>query len=288
MRRQKKPIRRKPVINFSKQLFRGLLGVCVLLTSACTIQSSISNRYLTAEKLWSEKNYQAAVTEFDKIVKENPNSAIALQSLWRASTTRTLFLNEQEGALQGFETFLEKASSSELAPQAQKEIGEIYFVKLAQYQKAIDQYEKLIQSKKFSPSDEAIFYYRTARSYFLLNRILKAIEFYDRLLSLYPKEPITIKGKLDLGNAWYTIGENDKGAYAKALTIFQNLATETKDKDKLIYEEALFGEASILEEQDQLEEAHQIFKSLETDYPAPNVIKIRVFRLEERLKKKRK
>ncbi len=258
----------------------------LLVLSACTAQSSISNHYLTAEKLWSEKNYPAAVAEFDRVVKESPDSAIGLQSLWRASMTRTLFLNLPEEALKGFESFLTKASNSELAPEAQLEIGEIYFNKLKQYQKAIDHYQKLLQSKKYQPDAEVIFAYRIGRSYFLTNRLKQAIEWLEKVISSYPKSSFIEKAQFDLAHAWYALGETDKQAYAKALRLFEGLKLRTKNHT--LYVEAIFGEASTLEEIDKLEEAYELFKTIENDYPAPNVIKIRMLRLDERKKKKRK
>lgn len=262
--------------------------VLTLLLCSCTIQSSLSNRYLTAEKLWTEKNYAASVTEFDRIVKESPNSAIGLQALWRSSMTKTLFLNSQEEAVKGFETYLERASSSELAPQAQKEIAEIYFLKMGQHKKAIDYYQKLLQSKKFSSEDEALFSYRVARSYFLMNKILRSIELNEELIAKYPKSFYAIKAKMDLANSWYAIGDSEKQGYSKALKLFQEIAAATRGKDSGLHVEAIFGEAATKEEMDQLEEAYSIFKSIESNYPAPNVIKVRMIRLEERMKKKRK
>jgi len=259
-----------------------------ILLSACTIQSSLSSRYLTAEKLWTEKNYRAAVTEFDRIVKDSPNSAIGLQALWRASSTRTLFLDDQEEAVRGFETYLERASNSDLAPQAQKEIAEIYFLKLDQYPKAIDAYQKLLESKKFSADDEAMFLYRISRSYFLMGKILHSIESNEQLIQKFPKSPYFLKAKVDLANGWYAVGDTEKEGYAKAMKLFQEIANLTRGRDETVYAEALFGEASILEEQDQLEEAYNRFKALVSIYPVPNVVKIRMIRLEERMKRKRK
>ena len=276
--------RLKPLINMKIKN----CVVLALLLGACTIQSSLSNRYLTAEKLWTDKNYPAAATEFDRIVKESPNTAIGLQALWRASMTRTLFLNDQEEAVKGFETYYERASSSELAPQAQKEIAEIYFLKLNQYKKAIDAYQKLLASKKYSSDDEALFSYRIARSYFLMNKILHSIELNEDLIAKYPKSPLAIKAKIDLANSWYALGDNEKQGYAKALKLFQEIANSTKGRDDIAYAEAVFGQASTLEEMDQLEEAYRLFKSLTSIYPAPNVIQIKIFRLDERMKKKRR
>jgi len=265
------------------------IGILVsAILSSCTVQSSISNRYLTAEKLWTEKNYTAAVTEFDRIVKENPNSTIGLQALWRASMTRTLFLNQQDVALQGFETFLERASSSELAPEAQKEIGDIYYNKLNQYSKAIDVYQRMIDSKKFSPDDEAMFLFRIARAYFLTGRLKKAIEIEESFSSRYPKSPLNKKITLELANAWYALGDADKLAYPKALKLYEDLGKATEGKDPGLYLDARFGQAATLEELDRLEDAYDIFTSIESTYPAPNVVKIRMIRLEERMSKKRK
>ncbi len=265
-----------------------LTPLCVFLISACTVQSSTSNHYLTAEKLWTEKNYPAAVSEFDRVVKEAPNSAIGLQALWRSSMTKALFLNAPEDALKGFELFLERASNSELAPQAQMEIGELYFSKLGQFQKAIEFYTKLLPSKRFQPQDIANFKYRIARSYFQTNRIKKSIEWYESVLTEYPDSPVAMKVMFDLAGACYAMGENDKQAYNKALKIYQDLKQKSQVKNHRMYVEAIFGEAATREELDQLEEAYDLFQSIKADYPAPNVIQVRMVRLNERMKKKRK
>jgi TolA-binding protein len=256
--------------------------------SSCTVQSSTSNHYLTAEKLWTEKNYLASVAEFDRVVKEAPNSAIGLQALWRASMTRSLFLGETDEALKGFETFIERAGSSELAPQAEQEIGEIYYLKQSQYLKAIPYYQKLLDSHKFGPDDEAKFMYRIARSYFLTNHLKQSIEWLDKLMTTFPKSLFFDRAQFDLANALYAIGDSDRTAYPRADKLFQDLAERMSQKNHSLYVEALFGEASTLEEMDQLDEAHDLLKKIENDYPAPNVVQIRLKSVEDRKKKKHK
>jgi len=260
----------------------------LLVGSGCTAQSSISNHYLTAEKLWSEKNYPAAVAEFERVVKESPDSAIGLQALWRASTTQALFLNEPQKALKGFESFIQRASSSELAPQAMLEMGEILFTRLNQYGRAIEHYEKLIESPRFREEEKALFHYRVARSHFHLQRIRKSIEWYEKMLAAFPSSTWTPRAMADLGSAWYALGDHDRTALPKALKIFQDLKNRTRGRQHRLYVEAVFNEASTLEELDKLEEAHDLFMTIQNDYPAPNVIRIRMVRLSERMKKKRK
>jgi tetratricopeptide (TPR) repeat protein len=266
---------------------RGLFSAIILFTS-CTIQSSTSNHYLTAEKLWTDKNYAASVEEFDRVVKEAPNSAIGLQALWRASMTRTLFLRQNEEALKGFETFIERAGSSDLAPQAEQEIGEIYFSKEMQYSKAIPFYQKLIDTHKFGLDEESKFKYRIARSFFLTNQIRRSISELDELITQYPKTAYFDRAQFDLANAWYALGDSDHTAYAKALKLFEALAERLQQKNHALYVESVFGEASTLEELEEFDQAYELFKKIENDYPAPNVIKIRMASIDERKKKKRK
>jgi tetratricopeptide (TPR) repeat protein len=175
-----------------------------------------------------------------------------------------------------------------LAPEAQKEVGDIYFSKLKQYNNAIDLYQRMLDSKRFSVDDEALFLSRVARAHFLSGRLKKAIEIQEGFLTRYPKSPLLRKVSLEIAHTWYAIGDTEKGSYAKALKGYQEVSKETEGKHPDLYLEARFGEAATLEEMDQLEAALAIFKSIETVYPAPNVVKVRMIRLEERLIKKRK
>jgi tetratricopeptide (TPR) repeat protein len=168
------------------------------------------------------------------------------------------------------------------------EIGEIYFSRLLQFQKAADHYQKLILSKKFDREQEAFFEYRIARSWFQMNRIKKAVDAYEKILVHHPGSKWTTKVLFDLGSAWYALGDSDKTAYSKAIKAYQDLKQLSRVRDHRLYVEAVFGEASTLEELDKLEEAFDLFKSIENDYPAPNVIQVRMIRLGERMKKKRK
>ena len=121
-----------------------------------------------------------------------------------------------------------------------------------------------------------------------MNKILRSIELDEEVIAKFPNSPYALKAKVDLANSWYALGDSEKQAYQKSLKLFQEIANLTRGKDEVIYVEAVFGQASIMEELDQLEEAYALFKTLESNYPAPNVIKIRMIRLEERMKKKRK
>ena len=259
----------------------------VFFLGACTSQSSISVRYLTAEKLWSEKKYEASVVEFDRIVKENPGSALGVQALWRASMTRALFLNDNAEALRGLQKFIDQSAQSNLTLEAQKEIGEIFFNKTQQYPQAIDHYEKLIESKKFGKDDEGFFLYRISRANAALGKIKRAIATEDLILSKFPKGDLEVKAKLDLAQNWFTLGDIDKQAYGKSLDFYKQVSEETKTRDRKRYLSAQFGMATVLEEMDRLDEAVAIFESIESEYDVPHVVSIRIKKINDRSQRKK-
>lgn len=253
---------------------------------ACTNQSSVSARYLTAEKLWSEKKYEASVVEFDRILKESPGSALGVQSLWRSSMTRALFLNDYPEALRGLQSFIEQSAQGNLILEAQKEIGEILFNKTQQYPQAIEHYQKLIQSKKY-PEEEGFFLYRISRANVALGKIKKAIAVQETILSRYPKGDLALKTKFDLAQNWFTLGDVEKQAYSKALDYYKQVSEETRTRDRKKYVEAQFGMGIVMEEMDHLDEAVSIYQSIESEYEVPNVVKIRINKINERSKRKK-
>ena len=275
----------KPHINpVLKALWKTFL-ISVLMVS-CTNQSSISARYLTAEKLWTDKKYEAAVVEFDRIVKENPGSAIGLQALWRASLTRSLFLKDYPEALKGLQSFIEQSAQPNLVLEAQKEIGEILFGKTQQYQAAIEHYSRLIESGKY-PDEEGVFKYRISRCYVSLGKIKKAIQIQEELVKSSKDQELIQKTKMDLAQNWFTIGDVEKQAYSKAIDYYKQITVETRGKNKTRFSEALFGTAVVLEEMDKPEEAIELYKMIETDYHVPNIVKIRIQKINDRTKRKK-
>lgn len=271
------------IVKSSKNLLAAFL---TFIICSCSNQSSISARYLVAEKLWTEKKYAASVVEFDRIVKESPGSALGVQSLWRASITRSLFLKDYPEALRGLQSFIEQSAQNNLILEAQLEIGEILFNKTNQYQLAVDHYEKLIESKKY-PSEEGFFLYRISRAYAALGKIKKAIQVQESIVSKFPKGDLALKAKLDLAQNWFTIGDVEKQAYNKSLDYYKQVSEETRTRDRKKFMEAQFGMAVVLEEMDRSDEAISIYKSIENEYEVPNIVKIRIQKINERFQRKK-
>ena len=45
---------------------------------------------MLAERLWQEKNYAAAVTEYEKVVQKDPSSDLGIEAAYRAATASVI------------------------------------------------------------------------------------------------------------------------------------------------------------------------------------------------------
>ena len=92
--------------------------------------NSAKKHYILAEKLWANGKYQAAVNEFDKVIKKDPKGKLGLQALFRSAMTQTVFLSRHMEAMEKFKTYSDLSGDTEVSWSAQRQIGEILSEKL--------------------------------------------------------------------------------------------------------------------------------------------------------------
>jgi TolA-binding protein len=261
----------------------------VLLLCACGANTAKKN-YVLAEKLWTDKKYAAAVTEFDKVYQKDPHGKLGLQALYRSATTESIFLSEYSEAIKRFRLFVDRRGDDAdgLASlwDAEKQIGELLYSKTEQYDQAIVLYEKLI--KQAPTSDEVPeFQFRIAKSHFFLRQFDQAVQKYQEIESKFPQSPLAEDAAYEIGLTQFTRGEQHPGgagpgmgSYQTAIESYQRFIKKYPASPRT--PEARFGIASCLEELDQIDAAYLIYQSLLSTYPAPKVIQIKLVRLRER------
>jgi TolA-binding protein len=253
--------------------------------SACTIDSPKS-RYILAERLWTDQNYGASVTEFEKVIAKDPHGALGLQALFRAAMTQTIYLGQHAAAVEKFHRYIERADEPESVWEAQKQIGEVLFAKTEQYDAAIRHYRILLKMKP-APAEAAEFLYRIGRSHFFLYQFEAAIQAYQELLKRFSKDPHAEIASLEIGHSHFTKAgltevRSTQGveSYQEAMDAFQEFIRKYPQSPKV--SEANFGIASCLEAMDQLDEAYHAYEALRGKYPSPQVIEIKLVRIRER------
>ncbi len=276
------------MLGIQTKKYTKLLSCLVILTlSACTIGSA-KRHYIIAEKLWSDRKYEASVDEFEQVIRRNPHGDLGQNALFRAAMTEMIFLNRYVDALIKFQSFVERSPpSSGHQWSAQISIGEIFYQHLRKYKEAIQHYEYLIENnprKKEIPQ----LLYRIGKSYFFLWDFDESIETYKKLISRYPESKFAEKAEYEIGMSLFTFGEQTPGGHGPGMDVYQKAILQfqqftRKYPNSSLVAQARFGIASCLEEMDKLEAAYQSYKELEKTYPSPNVVKIKLIRIQERL-----
>ncbi len=255
----------------------GCLGAIWL--AGCT-SNSPKKHYVLAEKLWNDANYAAAVVEFDKVIAKDPQGKLGLQALFRSATTESLFLSRYDEAMRRFKLYGESPGAEpELAWEAKMQIGDIFYSKTGQYDRAIQQYQMLLKEKPAAP-EAPEFEFRVAKSYFFLHKFAEAVSGYKDLIKRYPTSPWAEKASYEIGVAYFTSGEQHSDVYEDAITAFESFIKRYPQSD--LVPQARFGVASCLEELDQLDVAYKTYQSLKSTFPSPNVIEIKLARIRER------
>lgn len=266
----------------------GWATAAIVVTAAGCTSNSAKKHYVLAEKLWTDGKYAAAVLEFDKVTAKDPKGKLGLQALFRSATTESLFLSQYNEAIRKFSAYAEAPGAEpELAWDSRKQVGEIFFAKTEQYDRAIQHYQQMLKQRPQAP-EAAEFTFRIAKSHFFLWQFDSATQLYQQIQARYPGTVWAEKAMFEAGVTYYTRGEQHPGAardqgqdaYREAMDAYQRFLKAHPTSPLAV--EAKFGIASCLEELDQLDAAYRAYDALKSTYPSPNVIAIKLARIRER------
>lgn len=250
---------------------------------SCSSKTS-TKHYVLAEKLWQEGRYAAAVTEYEKVTRLDPGGKLGLQSVFRAAMTQMLFTQQYNEAIEKFQLYIRLAEPSQNVFEAKKQIAEIYYSKLQDYDQAIKQI-KYIEKTETPPVNETIeLKFRVAKSFFYLKKFDFAIQELNELISGYKNSHIEERALFEKAQTLTTWASQKTEMYTKAHEALNEFLKKYPKSDNQV--EALFLKASALEEQEKLDQALEIYESIKQTYASPKVILIKLTRIQERLAKK--
>ena len=230
------------------------------------------------------------MTEFDRVTAQDPKGKLGLQALYRSAVTEDLFLAKYEDAVRRLKQYADAEAETDPAAawEAERQIGEILFSKLDQYDRAILHYKALLQRKADTP-EAPEFLFRIGKSQFFLWQFDEAVATYRDLIKRYRGSPLAERASYEIGVTYFTRGEQRPGGSGPGVEAYQD-AIDAYQKFMRAYPrsalvpEAQFGMASCLEEMDQLDAAYHAYEALRgaDRYPAPKVIEIKLARIRER------
>lgn len=266
------------------------LALVFFALSACTSQNP-RDRFMLAEKLWQEKNYAAAVVEYEKVVQKDPSSDLGIEAAFRAANTQTLFLGEHLGALKKLNRIIEVNREHRLAHPANRLIGEILFTKLEQNEQAIQHYEKMLENYPEDPAKDE-YTYRIGKAQFHLLRFDDSIKTFRIVVEKYPQSESAKLARFAIGVSEQTKGHQQQSKEARlAQDSFKQAVKDYTDfivrypNDPLVLD-AKFEIGNSLEELDQVDAAYEKFEEILEKYPNRNVVELKLKRIRERKSQK--
>ena len=223
-------------------------------------------------------DYEDAVSAYRDIYEDHPEFVLSPRSLFRAGEVQNLFLKRFHDALLAFHNLERDYPDSPYVAEALIQEAEIYKSRLRDYGRAAALYQKLLDLG-MEPSDR--FQYELADCYFRLNNFEQARIEFENLLKNWPESILLTEVEYRIGMTYALDGKLKDAEKA-----FRTILKEKPDDPFAV--ETKFSLASVLEDQERLRESLKVLQELEGIYPAPEALKRKIEKVEDRIKKKKR
>lgn len=266
------------------------MGVLFLGAGGCASDHAESHYWL-ADQLWFGGQAAAAIPEWNRVLGlDQPGGKYAQWALYRVGLTHFLELRQYRLAVEAFQQFLELAEQKtavsfpqqkRLIQQVRGYLGELFFEYLEDYPQSIGYYQNRLRLESKHP-EVPLWLFRLGKSFFFLFQFESALATFQDLANQYPKTLWAERALYEQGLT--QLARDTPAACLEAILLFEMFIQTYPHSTWL--SEARFGVASCLEEADRLPEALKLYQSLSKDYSTPQVIDVKVARIQERMSQK--
>lgn len=228
-------------------------------------------------KLESLGQIEAAQQLYIQLYKDYPQTAVAPAALLRSGRIWQHDRHQDQQALHSYLQLEHDYPESQLVQIAREEAARIVKYSLRDFSRAIDFYQRLLDD---AIANQDKYLYEIADCYFRLDNYIQARIELETLQQRYPQSDL-------LPDLLYRKGG--------LLLLEQRLEDARDDWQQLINEfpdspyqvQARFNLAKLLEEDNQLQEALEMYQQL-TDFPQPLILEEKIKHLKQRIATKKK
>lgn len=246
----------------------------IILTAGCSSQEQ--SDYKRAQKEISQGHYRIAMSYLDRVIKRNSPSEFPLDAAREAARISFFEIKDFPKAIEYHRFIVLNSPNDKERLQAQKEIADIYFNNLQNYQMAVIEYSKL-QQMPHSDAEEAQYKMNVARAQYYQNNFFQAESEIDSLLKLKGDDATRFSAMMLKGNI--LVGKKE---FVKAADIFKTLIQEFPEK--AVQENVALTLAVCYEENNDFKSAIRILEEHKNHYKPPEYIELRIKRLQERMR----
>jgi outer membrane protein assembly factor BamD (BamD/ComL family) len=253
---------------------RIFLVVLVLFLTACSTQEE--GDFKTAQKNISQGKYKVALGYLERVIKRNAPTEYPLEAAREAARIAFFELKDYEKTIEYHRFIVLHSQSEKERLESQKQIAEIYFNNLQNYQASIVEFSKL-QQMPHTDLEAAQYRMNVARAQYYMNNFFQAESEIDSLLRLKADDNIRFSALMLKGNILVA-----KKEFTKAIDIFKGLID--KYPQRSMQENVGLTLAVCYEENDNFKEAIKVLESYRGKYNPQEYIELRIKRLQERMK----
>jgi len=235
-------------------------------------------RFARAETLYEHGEAAKAAAAYRSLQAADPDHRLAPEALFRAGEILNLNQQQYQEALLVYLLVVRDYPQSRWAQQARIQAAGLYRNRLGDYNQAISLLQKVVDSG--IPEADRM-QYEIADCYFRLNNFEQARIEFESLQKNFPGSSLLDEVQFRIGMT--LVLERNLPAAAEALIKVSEHWPESR-----FAAEARFQLASVYVEQELLQKALGILKNLRDHYPDPDALELRIKRVEERIRKKKK
>ncbi|MBT4760198.1 MAG: hypothetical protein HOO06_00750 [Bdellovibrionaceae bacterium] len=252
-----------------------LILIYCLVGVSCSLESDILS-FNKAEEAYQQKLFKKSVRNYENVIKLDPRSKRAIISAKKAVRILHFDLLDFEKATQLYEYLILNSKEKEEVRVYQTHIASIFYDKLQNYNRSINEFNKLLKIEKNTDVQNDI-RLKIVKSYFNLNKFYQAQIEIEKLL----KQKIPDTFRFQVLNYRANIHLTTK-EYQKASVILKKLLSDfpnEKERQNIGISLAL-----CYEELEDLDQSIEILNGIKEDYASPDFIELKIKRLMERKK----
>ncbi len=254
-----------PMANLLKLLFSKLL--IFLFVLGCDFTSGLNQDILSAQKYVDNQQFDKAVELYERILVKNPSKVIKTKINYQLAEIYYLYLDQQVKALKYYQFIVDNVDDPLWQVKALEKIADINFSFARNFNESIRAYQILMQVKP-RLSNYDYYFLRVGESYFEMGRYDKAREIFNQIIN-QPTNPYYVEAY----NQMALIEFYNKN-WDKAVDYWLEYLKREKRKDQIVKVKFLIANA--YESNEKLKEAYNIYYSLLSTYPNPDVLRARL------------
>ncbi len=248
-----------------KILFNRLL--IFLFVLGCDFTSGLNQDILSAQKYVDNQQFDKAVELYERVLVKNPSKVIKTKINYQLAEIYYLYLDQQVKALKYYQFIVDNVDDPLWQVKALEKIADINFSFARNFNESIRAYQILMQVKP-RLSNYDYYFLRVGESYFELGRYDKAREIFNQIIN-QPTNPYYVEAY----NQMALIEFYNKN-WDKAVDYWMEYLKREKRKDQIVKVKFLIANA--YESNEKLKEAYNIYYSLLSTYPNPDVLRARL------------